>query len=85
MKESYEFMRMPCQFRHSAVHEEFMPLPHSHEGCHIRPFPDQTPVGMAYVPYQQWGDLYTADEGFPRGTLFPELDFPFKGGDCSCE
>lgn len=85
MKESYEFMRMPCQFRSSAINEEPMPVPYHHEGCNIRPFPEKTPVGMAYVPYQQWNDLYTADEGFIRGTLFPELDYPFKGGDCSCE
>ncbi|MBQ4464344.1 MAG: spore coat associated protein CotJA [Oscillospiraceae bacterium] len=46
-------------------------------------FPPVTPPGMAYVPYQQWGKVYDAEEGIDRGTLFPDLDFPFQcaGGD----
>ena len=31
------------------------------------PFPDQTPPGMAYVPYQQWEEPYDADTAFPIG------------------
>ncbi len=49
-------------------------------------FPDVTPPGMAYVPYQQWSDtVYDARTGFQRGTLFPVLDLPFSqaGGECS--
>ena len=48
-------------------------------------FPAVTPPGMAYVPYQQWGDVYEADKGFKRGTVFPVLDLPFapEGGDCA--
>ena len=34
-------------------------------------------LAMAYVPYQQWRDLYDPNEGFKRGTIFKELDFPF--------
>lgn len=47
-------------------------------------FPDVTPPGMSYVPYQQWGGIYDASEGIGRGTMFPVLDFPFdpKGGGC---
>jgi hypothetical protein len=36
-------------------------------------------LGMAYVPYQEWGELYDADIGFHRGTIFPALDKPFIG------
>ena len=44
-------------------------------------FPKNTPIAMAYVPFQQWGETYGDDEAFSRGTLFPELDLPFaKGG-----
>lgn len=40
-------------------------------------------LGMAYVPMQQFRDVYEAEEGFPRGTIFAELDYPFMGkGDC---
>ena len=43
-------------------------------------FPASTPLAMAYVPYQQWGETYGDDEALSRGTLFPELDLPFSGG-----
>lgn len=50
-------------------------------------FPSETPIGMAYVPYQEIGEVYEPDTAFRNGTLFPELDYPFMaigGGDC-CE
>jgi len=38
---------------------------------------------MAYIPMQEWKMLYEPEEGFPRGTIFEELDLPFTGkGDC---
>ncbi|MBQ6250218.1 MAG: spore coat associated protein CotJA [Ruminococcus sp.] len=44
--------------------------------------PKNTPLAMAYVPFQQWGETYGDDEALSRGTLFPELDLPFsKGGN----
>lgn len=36
--------------------------------------------GMAYVPWQRWGDYYDPCKAFTRGTLFAVLDKPFKGG-----
>ena len=45
-------------------------------------FPSSTPVGMGYVPMQQWGPVYPADTAFQRGTIFPELDLPFQMGRC---
>lgn len=36
-------------------------------------------LAMAYVPWQRWSNLYPLDEGFHRGTIFPELDLPFEG------
>ncbi len=52
------------------------------KGCTANPspFPKNTPVAMAYVPYQQWGQVYPAESGLERGTIFPELDKPFLGG-----
>ena len=45
-------------------------------------FPKNTPLAMAYVPFQQWSDTYDDDKALARGTLFPELDLPFsRGGD----
>ena len=41
------------------------------------------PLGMAYVPWQEWCSLYEADKAFHRGTIFEELDKPFRGiGGC---
>ena len=42
-------------------------------------FEQQFPVGMAYVPWQEWRSLYEAEKGFHIGTIFEELDKPFKG------
>ena len=53
---------------------------HNGNGSMTR-FPKNTPLAMAYVPFQQWGETYGDDEALSRGTLFPELDLPFsKGG-----
>lgn len=43
-------------------------------------FPEKTPLAMAYVPFQQWGEVYDEDDAFEAGTLFPELNFPFERG-----
>ncbi len=44
----------------------------------IRPLPKETALAMAYVPYQNAGKLYSAEHGIETGTLFPELNKPFK-------
>lgn len=51
-------------------------------GCTANPmpFPQNTPVAMAYVPFQQIGQIYTPESGLERGTIFPDLDKPFLGG-----
>ncbi len=43
-------------------------------------FPECTPLAMAYVPFQQWGEVYSEDDALEAGTLFPELNFPFERG-----
>lgn len=35
-------------------------------------------IGMCYVPWQQWRNIYEPKEGFKRGTIFQELDKPFE-------
>ena len=37
------------------------------------------PLAMAYVPMQQFGEMYSPEVALERGTLFPELDLPFEG------
>ena len=43
---------------------------------------EQYPVGMGYVPWQQWQQLYSPEQGLQKGTLFPDLDLPFMRGGC---
>lgn len=37
------------------------------------------PVGMAYVPWQVWGDLYSPEQGLCEGTIFMDLNQSFCG------
>lgn len=37
------------------------------------------PLGMGYVPWQQWNKVYDINKALERGTIFPELDLPFYG------
>ena len=47
-----------------------------------RPVPAM-PIAMAYVPWQTWKNVYEAQKGLCRGTIFQELDKPFQGaGGC---
>jgi len=43
---------------------------------------DQFPVGMAYVPWQCWQELYPLDTAMSMGTIFPDLFKPFIMGGC---
>lgn len=40
--------------------------------------PWQVP-GMAYVPWQTFGETYDPRQALKAGTIFPELDKPFTG------
>lgn len=42
-------------------------------------FPADMPIGMAYVPWQKWQDIYDPGKGLESGTIFRELDKPFLG------
>lgn len=37
------------------------------------------PVGMAYVPWQTWGDLYPPEKALCEGTIFADLNQIFCG------
>jgi hypothetical protein len=42
-------------------------------------FPKETPLAMAYVPFQSWENPYDSATALARGTIFPALDKPFIG------
>ena len=58
----------------------------SMEGCPNthNDFLEGRSLAMAYVPWQQWREIYEPCMGFAQGTIFRELDKPFlwKGGRC---
>ena len=64
------------QWNHQGMELEFQP---EMAWDHFHLFED-TPIGMAYVPYQQWDTTFSAEEGFPKGTIFPQLYKPFCPG-----
>ena len=37
------------------------------------------PIGIGYVPWQQWRKTYDFGEGLSNGTIFPCLNLPFYG------
>ena len=39
------------------------------------------PVAMVYAPLQRFDHIYDPDTAMKRGTIFEELDLPFKGSD----
>jgi len=45
---------------------------------------DRFPLAMAYVPWQNWNEVYEIDKVLHKGTIFPELDKGFycAGGGC---
>lgn len=40
---------------------------------------DRKSLAMAYVPWQEWSNLYQPDEGMENGTIFRDLNMPFTG------
>ena len=44
----------------------------------LSPIPKDPAVAMAYVPFQNDDKLYSKEQGFVAGTMFPVLNKPFK-------
>ena len=45
----------------------------------ISPLPSDPVEAMAYIPFQNAGEIYNAERGLCNGTMFPCLDKPFEG------
>ena len=45
----------------------------------------QFPIAMAYVPWQRFGQTYDLSKALCVGTIFPELDKPFRGKRGVCK
>lgn len=49
-------------------------------GCRERSMlPCNPALAMAYIPFQQWNDVYCAEKALSAGTVFPCLNLPFVG------
>lgn len=46
----------------------------------MSPLPKNTPLAMAYVPFQNWGDTKSPEDALECGTLFSDLVYPFERG-----
>lgn len=44
---------------------------------------DNFPLSMAYVPMQQWRELFCPEDALANGTLFKELVFPWYPTNCN--
>lgn len=42
-------------------------------------FPKDATDAMAYVPFQSNDKMFSTEQGFVSGTMFPVLNKPFKG------
>lgn len=40
-------------------------------------------LGMAFVPWQPWRNLYSTEQALWKGTLFQDLDLDFMGRRCN--
>lgn len=78
-------------YMRSNTHVHMDPRMH-HDNC-MQPTPyartceeqiDTFPIGMAYVPWQVFRDMYDPHQGLNRGTIFKELDYPFYGKRGNC-
>ena len=41
------------------------------------------PIAMAYVPWQDYGNIYSQPQALKNGTMFRELDLDFSGRRCN--
>ncbi len=62
------------------------PFPTKRDDVNPRSVMDETclagaALAMVYSPPQAWGATYDPALGLERGTIFPELDKPWIGGD----
>lgn len=66
-----DLLAPPLRIRSDLPREPMNNMPHH---------PDPMVLAMAYVPVQQWQELYEPEDALRHGTLFRQLDLPFEGG-----
>ena len=70
----YDMPRMGNEMQHMPSDmDRYMPGRESSCRC------GEYPIGMGYVPWQEFKNLYEPERGLHAGTIFSELDKPFIG------
>ena len=52
-------------------------------GCNKETVLSGLPVAMAYVPWQNYGNIYPLQQALRNGTMFQELNLDFAGRRCN--
>lgn len=52
-------------------------------GCNRETALSGMPIAMAYVPWQNYGSIYSLPQALQSGTLFCELNLDFAGRRCN--
>ncbi len=52
-------------------------------GCNRETALSSMPIAMAYVPWQNYGNIYSLPQALQSGTLFCELNLDFAGRRCN--
>ncbi len=71
----------PCNHACSGTR---MPIPSAMQPTmqqvpHVTSHKEHRSLAMAYVPWQEYKDLYDPETAWRQGTLFQQLDLPFSG------
>lgn len=90
-------LETPCRDNmEPTCRDNMKPYRHMHksEGCGCDKYETEDmlsgmPLAMAYVPWQEWQNVYDACAGLKKGTIFGELIYPFLYAspvcrDCGC-
>ena len=76
-------MEARMEKRMGSCMEGHMQKPMTGEMCYKREHDaygcGQYPIGMGYVPWQAFKDIYDMERGLNAGTIFAELEKPFMG------
>ena len=52
-------------------------------GCNMETTLRDYPIAMAYVPWQDYGNIYPLQQALRNGTMFQELNLDFAGRRCN--
>ena len=84
---NYNMQTSNCNMADGMMHMHDACMPEhrmaNEAGCYMRENDSygcgKYPIGMGYVPWQEFKDIYDLERGLNAGTIFAELEKPFWG------